>query len=84
MKTYRVIETCIFKKRFLEKGMIVEYEDDIVVPIHLELLPGEKAPEKKPEEGSLSFMQKKQKEFYTPKAGFAAPKQEPEKPKSKK
>lgn len=83
MKTYTVIETCIFKRRFLEKGMVVEYDDSVEVPIHLKLLPGEKAQEKKPEEGSLSFMQKKQKEFYTPKAGFAVLK-EPEKPKSKK
>jgi hypothetical protein len=46
MKKYLVKTDCTFDGRYWDKGLVVDFEDDVVVPHHFELVYGEA---KKPE-----------------------------------
>ena len=73
MKTYKVLNTCTFQRRYLEKDAIVEFPDDIKPSRHLKLISGKvKAPAPAEKGDALSEIQKKQTEAIKPKTGFAS------------
>jgi hypothetical protein len=86
MKAYRVIRTCTIGRRYLEKGAVVEYPDDVQVPRHLEPLKGAKLPKaSKPDDGhSYSALQKKDAEAKKVKGGFGSSLHQDKTPKSGK
>jgi hypothetical protein len=89
MKTYEVITTCTFQRRYWEKGSIAEFADDVAPPRHFKLLKGDEKPAPKETSGpaspsTLSELQKQQNEATKPKAGFAKHTEEYDEPYQKK
>ena len=91
MKTYKVITTCTFQNRYLEKDKIVEYADDVSVPRHLELVKGSvDKPKTVDKADTFSGMQEKNLSGLNPQSGFGKglvqepKKSEPEKSEKKK
>ena len=87
MKKYKVITTCTFQNRYLEKESVVEFPDDVEVPRHLKLLGGKSKEKAKTvdKDSTFSGMQEKNLAAVNPKTGFGQGLvKEPKKSESKK